>query len=116
MKGLNVDASLEIVRLNVVYLLVISGGRGSFRAIASWLRTSVAPPPVNIFTSTFPNQFINREGEAPAEPLRRQLGRSLALPLFFIRFSWQRCLQAKRDAPPRNRVLRAVGEALRSLP
>ncbi len=24
-------------------------------------------------------------GEAPAEPLRRQLGRSLALPLFFKR-------------------------------
>ncbi len=26
---------------------------------------------------------MDREGEAPAEPLRRQLGRSLALPLFF---------------------------------
>ena len=29
----------------------------------------------------FPNQFIAREGEAPAEPRRFQLGRSLALPL-----------------------------------
>ena len=38
-----------------------------------------------MFTSTLPNQFIAREGEAPAEPMRRQLGRSLALPLFFIR-------------------------------
>ena len=38
-----------------------------------------------LFTSTLPNQFITREGEAPAEPLRRQLGRSLALPLFFKR-------------------------------
>ncbi len=52
--------------------------------------------PVNMFSSTLPNQFIDREGEAgeaPAEPLRRQLGRSLALPLFFNRLTWQRCLQ-----------------------
>ena len=39
--------------------------------------------PVNTSSATFPNQFIAREGEAPAEPWRRQLGRSLALPLFF---------------------------------
>ncbi len=32
-----------------------------------------------------PNQFFTWEGEAPAEPMRRQLGRSLALPLFFKR-------------------------------
>ena len=41
-----------------------------------------------MFTSTLSNQFITREGEAgeaPAEPWRRQLGRSLALPLFFKR-------------------------------
>ena len=37
--------------------------------------------PVNMFTSTLSNQFITREGEAPAEPWRRQLGRSLALPM-----------------------------------
>ena len=30
-----------------------------------------------------PNQHFTREGEAPAEPWRRRLGRSLALPLFF---------------------------------
>ncbi len=36
--------------------------------------------PANMFISTFPNQFIDREGEAPAEPMQRQLGRSLALP------------------------------------
>ncbi len=30
----------------------------------------------------FSSQFITREGEAPAEPLHRWLGRSLALPLF----------------------------------
>ena len=41
--------------------------------------------PVNMSSSTLSNQFINREGEAPAEPGRRQLGRSLALPLFFHR-------------------------------
>ena len=34
-----------------------------------------------MFTSSLSNQFIAREGEAPAEPLRRQLGRSPALPL-----------------------------------
>ena len=37
--------------------------------------------PVNMFTSTLSNQFMTREGEAPAEPWRRQLGRSLALPM-----------------------------------
>ncbi len=36
---------------------------------------------VNMFSSTLSNPFIIREGEAPAEPMRRQLGRSLALPL-----------------------------------
>ncbi len=34
-----------------------------------------------MFFSTLPNPFIVWEGEAPAEPLRRKLGRSLALPL-----------------------------------
>ena len=43
------------------------------------------PTPENMFTSTSTNHFITWEGEAPAEPLRRQLGRSLALPLFFKR-------------------------------
>ena len=38
--------------------------------------------PLNMSLSTLPNPFITREGEAPAEPWRRQLGRSLALPLF----------------------------------
>ncbi len=37
--------------------------------------------PLNMFSSTLPNPFIAWEGEAPAEPLRRKLGRSLALPL-----------------------------------
>ena len=36
--------------------------------------------PANMLPSTFSNQFIVREGQAPAEPMRRQLGRSLALP------------------------------------
>ncbi len=35
-----------------------------------------------MFSSTFPNPFFAWEGEAPAEPLRRKLGRSLALPIF----------------------------------
>jgi hypothetical protein len=33
-----------------------------------------------MFSRSLPKQLIAREGEAPAEPLRRQLGRSLALP------------------------------------
>ncbi len=37
--------------------------------------------PLNMFSSTLPNPFLAWEGEAPAEPLRRKLGRSLALPL-----------------------------------
>ncbi len=37
--------------------------------------------PVNMFSSTLPNPFLAWEGEAPAEPLRIKLGRSLALPL-----------------------------------
>ncbi len=36
----------------------------------------------DLFKSTLTYQFIAREGEAPAEPMRRQLGRSLALPYF----------------------------------
>ena len=32
------------------------------------------------FFAHFVNHFVEREGEAPAEPLRRWLGRSLALP------------------------------------
>ena len=35
---------------------------------------------VSMFSSWGSNQFIAREGEAPAEPLHRQLDRSLALP------------------------------------
>ena len=40
-----------------------------------------------------------REGEAPTEPMRRQLGRSLALPLFFNRLKLQRYLQERSDHP-----------------
>ncbi len=32
-------------------------------------------------------------GEAPAEPLRRKLGRSLALPLVSDGSTWERCLE-----------------------
>ncbi len=38
---------------------------------------------VNMFPTSLPKQFIAREGEAPAEPLHRWLGRSLALPNAF---------------------------------
>ena len=33
-----------------------------------------------MFSSTLPNPFLAWEGEAPAEPWFRKLGRSLALP------------------------------------
>ncbi len=36
-----------------------------------------------MFSSTLPNPFLAWEGEAPAEPWRRKLGRSLALPWVF---------------------------------
>ncbi len=36
-----------------------------------------------MFPTSLPKQFIAREGEAPAEPLDRWLGRSLALPKVF---------------------------------
>ncbi len=36
---------------------------------------------LNMSSSALFNQVIIREREAPAEPMRRQLGRSLALPL-----------------------------------
>ena len=38
---------------------------------------------VNMFPMGLPKQFIAREGEAPAEPLHRWLGWSLALPKVF---------------------------------
>ncbi len=41
--------------------------------------------PLEIITSTLLSEFIVREDEAPAEPRRRQLGRSLVLPLVFNR-------------------------------
>lgn len=34
----------------------------------------------NMFPMSLPQQFVDREGEAPAEPLHHWLGRSLALP------------------------------------
>ncbi len=40
-----------------------------------------------MFSSTLPNPFLAWEGEAPAEPLRRKLGRSLALPFVFNAFA-----------------------------
>ncbi len=55
--------------------------------------------PVNMLSSTLPNQFITRvgaAGEAPAEPRRHQLGRSLALPLGPFAGSFQ---SAARNKP-----------------
>ena len=34
---------------------------------------------VNMFFASLPNEFVAWEGEAPAEPLHRWLGRSVAL-------------------------------------
>ena len=41
--------------------------------------------PANMVSTNSPNQFITREGEAPAEPWRRKLDRSLALPMVLTR-------------------------------
>ncbi len=54
---------------------------------------------VNMFSSTIPNPLIAWEGEAPAEPLRRKLGRSLALPLISDGSTWERCLERWGEAP-----------------
>ena len=40
-------------------------------------------PAANMFPTSLPKQFLAREGEAPAEPLHRWFGRSLALPRVF---------------------------------
>ncbi len=48
--------------------------------------------PVNMFSSTLPNPFLAWEGEVPAEPWCRKLGRSLALPLISDGSTWERCL------------------------
>ena len=45
------------------------------------------------------DQFTAREGEAPAEPLRRKLGRSLALPLFFNSLSIAKMFAREGEAP-----------------
>ena len=52
-----------------------------------------------MLTLTSLNEFTAREGEAPAEPLRRKLGRSLALPLFSNADASKRCLQEWGNAP-----------------
>ncbi len=44
---------------------------------------------------------MTREGEAPAEPWQRQLGRSLALPLFFTRLGIGKMITGV-DSPPRS--------------
>ena len=42
-----------------------------------------------MFLASLCNEFFTREGEAPAEPLRTQLGRSLALPFDPLAGSFQ---------------------------
>ncbi len=51
---------------------------------------------MDITTSTFLSKFTAREGEARAEPARRQLGRSLALPLVFNRACLEKMFTAIR--------------------
>ncbi len=49
---------------------------------------------MNMFSSTLPDPFLVWEGEAPAEPLRRKLGRSLALPLVSNAFAIAKMFRA----------------------
>jgi hypothetical protein len=56
--------------------------RNPFRNL-SYIGIKIAPrfnPSFRVNT-----KLLTPQGEAPAEPMRRQLGRSLALPLFFNR-------------------------------
>ncbi len=55
--------------------------------------------PVNMLSSTLPNPFLAWEGEAPNEPLRRKLGRSLALPLVSNAFAIAKMFRARGEAP-----------------
>ncbi len=50
--------------------------------------------PLNMFSSTLPNPFLAWEGEAPAEPLRSKLGRSLALPMVSNAFAIAKMFRA----------------------
>ncbi len=58
------------------------------------------PIPVNMFSSTLPNPFLAWEDEAPAEPLRRKLGRSLALPLVSNAFDIAKMFRAVASPSP----------------
>jgi len=51
-------------------------------------RTALEAPPIalTMFASDYPNQFIGRDSDAPAEPVQRKPGRSLALSLRSRRF------------------------------
>ena len=51
------------------------------------------PPALNLFPWSLLEQFIAREGEAPAEPLRQWLGSSLALPKIELDLALPRCLE-----------------------
>ncbi len=55
----------------------------------------------NISYSTSHKQFVTREGEAPAEPWRRRLGRSLALPPILPSFQGSALERTAFEAPPR---------------
>ena len=59
------------------------GERGSCRACNAIVRQEPHPTALNTFPTSLAKQFIAQEGEAPAEPLYRWLGRSLALPRVF---------------------------------
>ena len=66
---------------DLTHAIFIPGGRLAFEPNETLgVNREVEATPVNMFTSSSLNQFVFREGEAPAEPWRPQLGRSLALP------------------------------------
>ena len=75
--------SPEIRMVRVRQSLLSSGEQGSCRAGEARVRQKLHPTTVNMFPTSLPKQFVVREGEAPAEPLHRWLGRSLALPKVF---------------------------------
>ena len=55
---------------------------------------------------------MTREGEAPAEPWRRQLGRSLALPLFFNSLDIAKMFGGVRGEAPAEPWRRKLGRSL----
>ena len=69
-------------------------------------RQEPRPTALNMFSTSLPKQFVAREGEAPAEPLHRWLGRSLALPKVFTGIGFAKMFRAVGFQPVKKHIRR----------